>query len=143
MAVESYSGSSCAIAETVVTEPASPTSVCASCSGTVCSTRSSAASMSARIAAICSAVGGSVTFPPTTRCRSVIRTQPTSTERAARTWSSPTTNSVEPPPMSTTRYGLVRSPARRPPPSNEGRSVPPWFCPVSSPVAPVNENSAS
>ena len=75
----------------------------ASRSGTVCSARSSAASMSARIAAICSSVGGSETSPPCTRCRSVIRTQPTSTERAARTFSSPTTNSVEPPPMSTTR----------------------------------------
>ncbi len=84
MAAESYSGNSCAIADTVVTEPASPTSVRASRSGTVSSARSSAASMSARIAATCASVGGSVTAPSRTRCRSVSRTQPTSTERAAR-----------------------------------------------------------
>ena len=40
------------------------------------------------------------------RCRSVSRTQPMSTDRAARTPpASPSTNSVEPPPMSTTRNG--------------------------------------
>ena len=74
-----------------------------------------------------SAVGGSPC-----RCRSVSRTQPMSTERAARTPSpSPSTNSVEPPPMSTTRNG-GRAAARRAP---RGAS--------SEAVAPRKDSSAS
>ncbi|SDR67914.1 hypothetical protein SAMN04489717_0004 [Actinopolymorpha singaporensis] len=55
----------------------------------------------------CSGVGGS-----SVRYRSVSRTQPMSTETAASGRAPPRTNSVEPPPMSTTRYGVgIRRPA--------------------------------
>src|SRR6266516_2609864 len=60
---------------TVVTEPARPTSVRARCAGTVATARPIAASMSAVAAAISASAGGSER-----RCRSVIRTQPMSTD---------------------------------------------------------------
>ena len=84
---------------TVVTEPARPTRVRACVASTTAAALVMAASMSAVAAAICAPVGGSAR-----RCRSVIRTQPMSTLRADVTSpSAPSTNSVEPPPMSTTR----------------------------------------
>ncbi len=99
MAAASYSGSARASAATVVTDPASPTSVAVSSTGTSAATSASAARTSASAACTSSGGGGSLR-----RWRSVSRTQPTSTERAARTpEASPSTNSVEPPPMSTTR----------------------------------------
>ena len=119
---------------TVVTEPASPISVRAWRTGTAPVTASRAASISAVAAASSAPDGGSPC-----RCRSVIRTQPISTEiactagspasrrPAAVAW--PSTNSVEPPPMSTTRKGPRK-----------------WAGPgaaASSAVAPVNDSAAS
>jgi exopolyphosphatase/pppGpp-phosphohydrolase len=98
IASESYFVSRNWCAAIVVTVPASPTSACTPWNGTTCAAASIAASMSRVAAAISSAVGGSLT-----RCRSVIRTQPMSTDRSASTRSVPRTNSVEPPPRSTTR----------------------------------------
>ncbi len=84
--------------------------------------------MSSSVRRTCSAEGGSPC-----RCRSVSRTHPMSTERAARTpWVSPSTNSVDPPPMSTTRKG--------------GRGgATPWAAAAASrdAVAPMKESSAS
>src|SRR5271166_3292927 len=96
---------------TVVTDPARPTRVHAGPAPTVAAARLTAASISAVAAVICSGEGGSER-----RCRSVIRTHPMSTLTAAVTLAAvtlaavtlaaaPRTNSVEPPPMSTTRYG--------------------------------------
>ena len=119
---------------TVVTEPASPISVRAWRTGTAPVTASRAASISAVAAASSAPDGGSLR-----RCRSVIRTQPISTEIACTAGSPafsrppavawPSTNSVEPPPMSTTRKGPRK-----------------WAGPgaaASSAVAPVNDSAAS
>src|SRR5215472_12727850 len=94
-----------ATAVSVVTEPANPTRVCALATGTASATAVSATSLSRVAAVICSLVGGSPC-----RCRSVSRTQPTSTEIADKpplelASGPPSTNSVDPPPMSTTRNG--------------------------------------
>jgi hypothetical protein len=83
--------------------------------------------MSLTVASICAADGGSPC-----RCRSVSRTQPMFTERAPATPSvPPSTNSVEPPPMSVTRYGGGHDPS-------VASGVP-----ASSLVAPVNDSQAS
>src|SRR5213083_2649055 len=110
------------MAATVVTEPASPTSVLARRAGTAAATSTSAASMSATAAATSSSAGGSPC-----RCRSVIRTQQMLTEMewAGGPPASPSTNSVEQPPMSATRNGPGSGPA------------------ASSAVAPVNDSTAS
>ncbi len=98
MASGEYSGSRSACAVMVVMEPATPTTAVARSSGTSRPASAMAASTSASAAAICSAVGGSLR-----RCRSVSRTQPMSTDLAAMTPSAlPSTNSVLPPPRSTT-----------------------------------------
>ena len=90
-------------------------------------------SMSAAAAAISAAVGGSPC-----RWRSVSRTHPMSTDSAAQpvrrpgrpaAWPPPSTNSVDPPPMSTTRYGRPTGPA--------------GAGPASSAVAPVKDRYAS
>ena len=96
---ESYSSRPSAIAATVVTDPARPTSVIGFPAGTAAAAWSSAVSMSLTVAAISAASGGSPC-----RCRSVSRTQPMFTERAPAIPSGPPrTNSVDPPPMSVTR----------------------------------------
>ena len=64
--------------------------------------------MSAVAAATCAGVGGSAAM-----CRSVIRTQPMSTLVRCVGCPDPSTNSVDPPPMSTTRKG-ARAPAGMP-----------------------------
>ena len=95
--------------------PATPTTVPASARCTPCSGSRSSASSIARVAASSSAaVGGSDGIS-----RSVIRTEPMSSERAARTWPcpSPRMSSVEPPPMSTTRTGAGTSGSARVAPS--------------------------
>src|SRR5690606_20730386 len=94
---ESYSGSPIANAATVVTEPARPTMRSAVSKPVTAIACDTAASMSVVAASISAGVGGSVR-----RWRSVIRTHPTFSLTLAPTRESPTTNSVEPPPMSTT-----------------------------------------
>ncbi len=88
--------------------------------------------MSAVIASIASADGGS---PASRRWRSVSRTHPMSTDSAASTCVEPSTNSVEPPPMSTTRYGGRVPSGAGMPVSYENRT--------RSRVAPANDSSAS
>ncbi len=86
----------------VVTVPATPTTVAAEPRSTP--QPSSSPSMSATQAAISAVVGGSVW-----RCRSCSRTEPMSSETPATgppaPDAGPSTSSVEPPPMSTTRTG--------------------------------------
>src|SRR5664280_244861 len=120
MRAGSQSSNPSSSAATVVTEPANPTSVAAWSSGTAERTTSSASSMSASASSIWDGAGGS-----SRRCRSVSRTQPMSTEIAASTDSDPTMYSVDPPPMSTTRYGVGNAPV------------------AISRVAPAKDSSAS
>src|SRR5690625_104933 len=96
----SYAGRPSACAVTVVTDPATPTMVRTSSSGSSEWTCSSSVRMSLRAALTCLPVGGS-----DRRWRSVMRTLPIFTETPALGTSSPRTNSVDPPPMSTTRIG--------------------------------------
>ncbi len=110
-------------ADRVVTVPATPTHVRTPSTGTAANAPARISAVTARAFSTCSAVGGS-----SGRQRSVRRTQPMSTERAARTTGpssvrSPTTTSVEPPPTSTTTNG----------PSSGS----------SSPTAPTNDSRAS
>ncbi len=95
-----------ASAATVVTVPATPTSAAGSFERDVLRRVVATPSRTSRtVAAIWSAVGGS-----SCRCRSVIRTQPTSMLCAAERPRSPgpRTSSVEPPPMSATSTGPLQ-----------------------------------
>ncbi|CAB4956594.1 unannotated protein [freshwater metagenome] len=118
MEYRSYSLSPRAAAATVVAVPATAMRVVAFLNGTDRAASAIAASISSIAAATVRASGGCFL-----RWRSVIRTQPIFTLFADSTFSAPKTNSVEPPPISTTRNG------------------PP--IPLSSFVAPMKERAAS
>ena len=112
-----------AIAATVVTEPASPTRVRASASGTVSpASRDRRLDVGAGRRRPAPAVGGS-----SCRCRSVIRTQPTSTDRAAAA------------PRRVAEHELGRAAADVDDEERRG----PGSLPASSRVAPAKDSAAS
>ena len=127
MRSRSYSARPCCSDESVVTVPASPTSLGLSAKrGCSTTARSSSSPTIASAAASSATVGGS-----SWRNRSATRTQPSCSETAASSGSSgpsPATSSVEPPPMSSTREGP-------PSPSRSARAPAIERAPSSLPVS--------